>query len=258
MSYKGFEFIYEKGQTEIKLQMPLELEGLFRASLYCRGELMDSAMGDPAAIWNSLSSNFNNIPLVAPLQVHGTVVIPASEEYALPSRPEADGVLVGLTSDCMASLRFADCAPVVIASACPEPWMMLLHSGFAGTSKNISGVSLSALREWDPESMGKKTWAWTGPCICRDCYSRRIDDHSTQKALGIFSPENYNQKDGMIHFDIVGEIKRQLVHCGIPYDNIYAIGDCTCCRRSSYYSYRAGDERARIFLLGGNTTKDPV
>jgi Uncharacterized conserved protein len=88
--------------------------------------------------------------LVAPYQVHGTTIIPSSSSFALPLRPEADGVLIDTSSNSMASLRFADCCPVVIAAYSPEPWMLLLHSGFIGTAKNIVGRSLAGLSENKP------------------------------------------------------------------------------------------------------------
>ncbi len=235
--------------------MPKELSPHFFASVYCRGDLMDRSKGDPEVIWTNMSSNFNNIKLVAPYQVHGTLVIPSDSSFALPLRPEADGILLDKSSDSMASLRFADCCPAVIASDSPKPWMLMLHSGFAGTVKNIVRMSVLGLKGWDAKSMGTRTHAWIGPCICRKCYSRKIEDPSTLDALNVFSRENYSAKEDMVYFDIKGEIKRQLMHCGLPYDNIYTAEGCTYCDRSFYYSYRAGDIHSRIFLLGGNTTK---
>lgn len=256
MDNRGFEWTKEKRQRKLRLIMPEELKNVFFASVYCRGELMDSTEGDPEKIWEILSSNFNNTGLVAPYQVHGTQVITSSSSFALPLRPEADGVLIEASSDSMASLRFADCCPVVIASDSPAPWMLLLHSGFVGTVKNIVGRSLAGLYENRPGSKSERITAWIGPCICRDCYSRKMEDPSTQNALTVFSPDNYLKKNGMTYFDIRGEIKRQLMQCSVPYDNIYEVESCTCCNNDLYYSYRAGDEKARIFLLGGNTTKE--
>lgn len=255
MNINGFEFMDKNGQKELRLIMPEELKSSFFASIYCRGELMDSTEGDPEKIWGFLSSNYNNVQLVAPYQVHGTHVIPSYSSFALPLRPEADGVLIDGSSDSMASLRFADCSPVILASDFPEPWMLLLHSGFVGTVKNIVSVSLAGLSENKPGCKGERIRAWIGPCICKKCYSRKMDDPSTKNAMEVFSPANYYQKNGMVYFDIKGEIKRQLMQCGLPYDNIYEAEGCTFCNNDHYYSYRAGDKRERLFLLGGNTTK---
>lgn len=258
MNKKGFEYKNENRQKKLRLVMPEVLRSYFFASIYCRGEIMDRSEGDPEKIWKSLSSNYNNVQLVAPHQVHGTEVVPSSSCFALPLRPKADGVLVDTSSDSLASLRFADCAPVVLASDCPEPWMLLLHSGFAGTVKNIVGKSLVKLSENMSGWNSVRIWAWVGPCICKRCYSRKIGDPSTQNALKVFSPENYSKKNQIAYFNIKGEIKRQLMQCHLPYDNIFEVEECTCCNNNIYYSYRAGDERSRILLLGGNTTKETL
>lgn len=255
MTKNGFEYINHGSQMEIRLLMPDLLQQHFFAVIYCRGKLMDSAGGNPEKIWKILSSKFNNIELIAPYQVHGTQIIPSSSSFALPLRPEADGILIDSSSDAMASLRFADCCPVVLASAFPDPWMLFLHSGFAGTLKNIISSSLGELYKSRPGYKSERIHAWIGPCICKNCYSRKIDDPSTLSALKVFSCDNYCKKESMVYFDIKGEIIKQLMQYNLPYDNIYSVDDCTCCNNDLYYSYRAGDKESRIFLLGGNTTK---
>ena len=57
MKYKGFEYIDNNGQIELRLILPEELERHFFAWRYCRGELMDRSEGDPELIWRSMSSN---------------------------------------------------------------------------------------------------------------------------------------------------------------------------------------------------------
>ena len=59
MDNRGFEWTKEKRQRKLRLIMPEELKSSFFASIYCRGELMDSTDGDPEKIWGSMSSNFN-------------------------------------------------------------------------------------------------------------------------------------------------------------------------------------------------------
>ena len=86
-------------------------------------------------------------PHIIPSQVHGKniLVVNASNvsDYALPLRPEADGILLTVPN-VTASLRFADCAPVMI---CGDSWVMILHSGYKGTALNISGAGLRIARE---------------------------------------------------------------------------------------------------------------
>lgn len=248
---EGFRLSRTALGAELEFVMPRELEGKFFARLYARGPLNDEADGDPARVWAALSQEYEGRPLVAPHQVHDVNIIEASARGALPARAEADGIVIYESSDALASLRFADCTPVVIAGAGAELWMTVLHSGFKGTLLNISAAALG--RFWDGRE-NTKIWAWIGPRIGSCCYSRRADDTATRKALAKFSPECAEDRDGFVFFDIGGEIWRQLSACGVPDENIYDYGGCTRCENGLFYSYRAGDEKKRNFLLAGRST----
>lgn len=249
--YEGFRLSRTALGVELEFVMPHELEGKFFARLYARGPLNDEAGGDPARVWAALSVEYEGRPLVAPRQVHGVSIIDASERAALPTRPDADGIFIHEGCTALASLRFADCAPVVVASAGAEPWMAVLHSGFNGTLLNISAAALG--RFWNGRE-NAKIWAWIGPCIGGCCYSRHVDDPATRNALAEFSSECVDDRDGLIFFDLGGEIRRQLSGCGVPDENIYDYCGCTRCENGLFYSYRAGDEEKRNFLLAGSST----
>lgn len=249
--YEGFRLSRTARGVELEFVMPRELEGKFFARLYARGALNDEAEGDPARVWAALSHDYGGRQLVAPRQVHGVDVIEASEREALPARPDADGVFIREGCDALASLRFADCTPVVVASAGAQPWMTVLHSGFKGTALNISAAALGRFGDGRESA---KIWAWIGPRIGGCCYSRRADDPIAREARSEFSPECVEEKDGLIFFDLGGEIRRQLYGCGVPYENIYDFGGCTRCENGLFYSYRAGDEEKRNFLLAGRST----
>lgn len=249
--YEGFRLSRTARGVELEFVMPRELEGKFFARLYARGPLNDEALGDPARVWAALSAEYGGRTLAAPHQVHGVNIIEASEREALPSRSEADGIFIGAGCRALASLCFADCTPVVIAGAGGEPWMMILHSGFKGTLLNISAA---ALERFGGGRAGGKIWAWIGPRIGACCYSRRADDPVTREALAKFLPECAEEKDGFVFFDIGGEIRRQLSARGVPEENIFDFGGCTRCENEIFYSYRAGDEEKRNFLLAGRST----
>lgn len=253
----GFEERYIGSQFVIDLTMPEELKRVFFARFYGRGAACDGKDGDPAKVWESLSYKKQNIKLVAPHQVHGTRIIPSSEEYSLPLREDADGVFIRGGSACFGSLRFADCMPVVIAGAEPESWLLLLHSGFAGTVKNIAARGLEYVRSELCGISADSAWAWTGPGICGRCYSRRrYGDESTSRAMKIFSSENYRAEDELVFFDIRGQITGQLSECGLKRERIFSYDKCTFCGGAPLCSYRGGDANDRIFLLAGDATKE--
>lgn len=186
----------------------------------------------------------NNLPLVMPSQVHDKNIIHVTDEnftrFILPERPAADGILL-TTSKAQASLRFADCAPVMLWGL-KENWAMILHSGYKGTVLNISGAGLKLIDDV------KNSYAWIGPCIGREIYCRDINDEWTRKGLESFHPENYDDKDDKIYFDLAGEIKSQLLEAGLDEKNINLSGINTF-TDSRCYSYRRGDIHERMTLI---------
>ena len=251
MEFKGFKTGKDESGIIIEMVMPSILEETFFAKLYARGPLGDAAEGDPAAVWSSLGQTYHGRPLVAPHQVHGVRFIEASEEEVLPQRTEADRVFISAGSRPLASLRFADCTPVVIAGAAGSPWMAILHSGFRGTLQNIAANAVRLALARRPSQRPEEMWAWIGPAIGRECYSRRREDPTTALALKNFSAENISESGCCFNFDIKGQIVSQLLETGLIYDRIYMYDRCTCCHNDYFYSYRAGDEKKRIFLLAG-------
>ncbi len=184
---------------------------------------------------------------IMPSQVHGKNIIVINDDnisdFVLPKRPEADGILL-LTSRAGASLRFADCAPVMIWA---EKWVMILHSGYKGTVLNISREGLEIVSNIFGRKAAINSNAWIGPCIGRE-YFRKSDDEWTVKGINAFHRENYDVKDGHVYFDLSGEIKSQLIDCGLTGKNIKLSGidtlhDDRCC------SYRRGDIHERMTLF---------
>lgn len=186
----------------------------------------------------------NILPHVMPHQVHGKNIITVDDEnfsrYSLPERPEADGILL-TTSKAEASLRFADCAPVLIWG---KSFAMLLHSGYKGTVLNISGAGVELVSE-----SVKDLHAWIGPCIGREIYCRDINDEWTQKGIKSFHRENYDydKADGKIYFDLAGEIKSQLLEAGLDERNII-LTEINTYEDERCYSYRRGDKVKRMML----------
>lgn len=256
MKLHGFELRKENGQIMLDFILPESLRSLFRVSLYGRGPLIDASQGSPSVIWENLDSQSKlHNALVAPYQRHGVTVLDALRTGAVPVRDDGDGIYLDAISDACASLRFADCAPVVIAHAGVKPWMLVLHSGFVGTVKNISGSAISAAFARNPDSDPKKLYAWIAPAICAECYERELGELHSQRGMERFSPANFTKRGDHVHFDIKNEIKRCIIECGVLPENIVISEYCTRCDNDMFYSYRGGDADNRNFLLAANTTK---
>lgn len=256
MKSPGFELREERGQVILDFILPDPLSDFFHVSLYGRGPLFDMSLGKPSVIWEGLEKDIKmSDALVAPLQKHGVTIVDAAAVNAMPARQDADGVYIDVGSDACASLRFADCAPVVIAHAGTTPWLLALHSGYVGTVKNISGIALPEALARNPGSVPEKIYAWIAPAICGECYSRKLGDPSSRSGMETFSSDHFTKRGDLVHFDIKGEIKKRVTDSGVLPENIFVSEFCTCCDNEKFYSYRAGDTDSRNFLLAMNTTK---
>lgn len=254
MEYNGFKTIKDSRGIAVEFAMPPVLREYFFAKLYCRGEVCDSTEGSPSAIWETISGDYGGAELIAPVQVHGTHILEASKSAPLPEREEADGIYIDCETEKLGSLRFADCTPVVIAGTAETPWMAMLHSGFQGTLKNICKNAAEMVFARYPEQKPENMWAWIGPAIGPECYSRKKSDPTTMLALESFSPENITgggKESETYNFDIKGQIASQLCEIGLSHDKIFKYDCCTFCRQDLFYSYRGGDLKNRLFLLGG-------
>ena len=187
----------------------------------------------------------SNLPLIAPSQVHKDKILIIDDSnfnfFSSPSKPEADGIFL-LTSQAEASLRFADCAPVLIFG---KSSAMILHSGYKGTVLKIAAKGAKLFNE---ES--KNLHAWIGPCIGQAHYARNLfNDEWTTKGQEIFHKEKYfiKEDEEKVYFDLAGEIKAQLKESGLDEKNINLSGIDTF-ENLDCYSYRRGDKIERMTL----------
>lgn len=224
------------------------------ARLYLRGPLLNGTEGRPSEIQKRLLSELGSQGLVAPMQVHGTAVVPALPLWALPQKPRADAVFVGTDHPIWGSLRFADCTPVLVAGEEKSPWVLGIHSGFQGTVRGIVPKVLSQLRElYRGPVVDEHTHAWIGPAIGRCCYGRKKEDPSTVKGLSVFPDDCREEREHEVFFDLHRMIAHQLKCAGVSDENIHLFPHCTSCNPELYYSWRKGDAADRMFLLFGKS-----
>ena len=247
----GFELIDSPDGYRLRMQMPPELNGVVDAELFCRGPLLDGSRGNPTVIGERMRQMLGGLALVAPWQVHGTAVQQSRRIWAQPSRVKADGVHFdpSFSQGTVASLRYGDCTPILIAGDHPRPWALILHSGFRGTLANIAAVCVGRIARYYGGIDFRRTHAWIGPAIGPCCYTRRLSDPTSPKALALFGNRFCIPEGDHLRIDLPGIARTQLADAGIPRENIRSLGMCTSCDKSYFYSYRGGDEEDRMILL---------
>jgi copper oxidase (laccase) domain-containing protein len=169
---------------------------------FLRGAMLDAGRGKAPDSRAALSPLLGEpCRLIAPSQVHGASVLETSAENAISVESamsgsqarnvEADGILFDALEAgklCVeASLRFADCAPVVVAPSRERieldgerPWVLMMHSGYKGTVLNIARAGLEKTRARYGASALEGAWAWVGPCVGASNYPRDVEEWTLQ------------------------------------------------------------------------------
>ena len=248
---RGFSMLSDADGYRINYEMPEPLRGLLDAHIQARGALLDGTKGEPLQIAGRLG--MDSSLLVAPLQVHGTAISECRRIWALPQRVNADGLHIDpafdASAELTASLRFADCVPILIASHRPHAWAIALHSGFKGTLYGIIRSAWERIANFYGEPDPKDIFVWIGPAIGACCYTRKMSDALAQRALAEWGSETCRIDGELVHLDLIGQIKKQASGLGVLYDNIYTLDSCTSCSSDKFYSYRSGDTDDRMILL---------
>ena len=251
----------------------LAVDGL-DVRFFMKGSMLDRGRGKGADSREALSPLLG-VPscLITPSQIHGTTILETSAGNAISVRNvlsgyatnniEGDGILFDAHDagkfGLEASLRFADCAPVIVApsrewfelaGASARPWVLMMHSGYKGTVLNIAKTGLEKVRARYGEQALKGAWAWVGPCIGMANYPRDIEEW-TLRGMETFRGKNVKNDGEKVFFDIAGELRLQLMDAGITEDNIFLSGIDTYERYDLCYSYRSGEHERRMFLWAG-------
>lgn len=146
----------------------------------------------------------------------------------------------------------ADCLPVYFYDPVKEV-IAMVHSGWKGTVKKISEITIQKMRTTfgsNPQNI----LVAIGPHICKDCYEvgpdvleefrRSFDDQELKK---IFTPKN--QEKYLLDLELA--VKITLIKNGIPGKNIFSTGLCTLHSKVEGYdfcSYRRTKSKAERML----------
>jgi len=244
----GWSGITLGDQSLITYLLPDSLNERMSVTQFLRGKQMDESHGSPELVTSKLFKDGSILPVVAPLQKHGTAFIEAVPSLSLPCRPEADAVFLRM-SGVFASLRFADCIPVVFVSENPYDWCLLVHSGFLGTCRGICSRVIRDISNKTGSDASLSAHAWVGPGIASCCYTRSIDDPMTISGVKNLPSDCVIRDGNSVSLDLSKAIITTLYDMGFTTDRVHFVNICTSCSPDLCYSYRRGDNQNRSVLL---------
>ncbi len=182
-----------------------------------------------------------NEQLALPVQVHSSNVAIINS----PGRVDNCDSIITSKTKIVLTIQTADCFPVFIYDRLKNI-IALIHSGWRGTSQNITGKTINLLKK-SFDSTAENLLVAIGPGIQQKNY--QVD-----KKTAPFFDKDFLQKDGQNHFrlDIRGAIFKQLKNQSIPLKNIEVAADCTFENEKLYYSYRRdGQNSGRMMGILG-------
>ena len=177
-------------------------------------------------------------------QVHSSIVVSATEEYAgkgitkAGDAAEADGLVTDVPGLVLGILS-ADCVPVLLA----DPVRRVIgacHSGWRGTAARISTGTVERMRDvygCDPRDLV----CAVGPSICRACYEVSTD--VAEKFAAAFPGRKEEvlsvSGGGKYQLDLHRAVRISLEEAGVPAGQITVTDVCTSCNPDSLFSFRA-------------------
>lgn len=130
----------------------------------------------------------------------------------------------------------ADCVPVFLY----EPGIhaaALLHSGWRGTLKGITGEALKKMAQL-PGFCYDRLVAVIGPSIAGCCFE--VGEEVYQLFFSKYGNERFYRQlpDGKHKIDLPEILRSDLLKFGLEDRNIHISGICTKCRKDLFFSYR--------------------
>ena len=190
-----------------------------------------------------LSLGYGLDDIVTPNQVHGENIFRVEESHrGRGSKKYSDAILetdalITNVPDLPLMLCFADCVPILFADA-EGGAVGISHAGWKGTVKKIAAKTFQAMQE-NFGTSAKNCFVGIGPSIGKCCYEVGEEVRDACKKNFPNTLELIEEREGKFFFDLWEANKIQLLEVGLPEENIEIAGECTCCKNSWYYSYRA-------------------
>lgn len=189
------------------------------------------------------SLGFRVEDIVTPNQVHGDKIFRVEDIHRgrgskiySDSIPETDALITNVPALPL-MLCFADCVPILFADD-ENCAVGIAHGGWKGTMKKIAAKTFLSMKE-NFGTTAENCFIGIGPSIGKCCYEVGEEVRDACKKSFPDNPELIEEREKKFFLDLQTANKIQLIEVGLPEKNIDITGECTCCKNSWYFSYRA-------------------
>lgn len=190
------------------------------------------------------SLNFSKLSLITPHQIHDDKILIIDDNFFNLSFHERKDTLVGkdaiITSlkQIYIAVTTADCVPVLLFS--PEKKVIgAVHAGWRGTVKRILQKTVSLMIDhYNCNPM--RIYAAIGPSIGVNAFEVGNEVYEAFQREGFYMPSIsfVHPETAKYHIDLWEANRQQLIHCGIPGNQIEISGLCTYSQPERFFSAR--------------------
>lgn len=196
-----------------------------------------------------LAAGIHDGRIVTMKQVHGDNILEVTDKN-LKEAGEADGMFTGESGIYLGVLT-ADCVPLLFVA--PQQHVIAaVHAGWRGT---LAGIAEKAVRllESRYDVAAADLEVALGPSIGVCCYEVKDDVAGPlMKRWGRLMTPSIAVKDGKTFVNLRRLNRDILRGAGVPGNQLYEIGPCTCCAPKDFFSYRrqGGETGRQLSLIG--------
>ena len=167
-------------------------------------------------------------------QIHSNLVHIVTNEDNF-SNPKSCDALITDKKRIPIMVMVADCSPVLFYDSVNKV-IAVAHAGRQGAFTNIIKNVIDSMSE-NFKSSVEDIYVTIGPSIAECCYEVGSEIFDEAKELNL---DFALHKKGSSHYLNVSKIlESQLLECGVNKKRVEISKECSCCKNSNYFSYRA-------------------
>jgi YfiH family protein len=173
--------------------------------------------------------------IVTMRQVHGDSIIEVRDKK-LKEAGEADGMVTAET-DLFLGVLTADCVPLLFVAP-RQRLAAAVHAGWRGTLAGIADRAVGFFQERYGVAAADIEVA-LGPSIGSCCYEVKDDVAAPlMKRWGRLTTPSISVKEGKSFINL-RRLNRDILRAsGVPGNQLFQVGPCTCCAAADFFSYR--------------------
>jgi YfiH family protein len=181
------------------------------------------------------------------------------------SLPEADAI-VSLRPGVFPAIKTADCLAILLLDPVNKI-SAAIHAGWRGTALGITGKVTQFLMDrfgTDPGNLVASLGPAIGPCcyevdeVALGPFRANVPDAERFISVKEVPVRGRSSIRKSYRLDLEAANQAALLSAGLPAENIYTAGMCTCCNSDLFYSYRRDGARSgRHIAVVGFKNDDP-